>query len=323
MSYCCTIRTTTIYYLLQEGTKKMESNASNWRYNITQISEMTGLSKQVIRKWEERYQLVHPKRLQNGHRVYSDQDLQLLNKVRALSLQGYSIKQAAIMATEQNIMKESDIPSSHQPIEEVSDFFYLLLEKGAHCDELELNRILQQANHSLGLSKFLSNLIIPFLNEVGEKWRKKEWSEYQESVSTMVIRDYLVQLRRNYHCKEDSPLVLGACLPGEYHEVQVHILLLQAMMRGYHSFLVGSSPASGAIEALVTQLQPKVVLLSAMTSAPFELYPEVIPQLDLFASKHPSIRFFIGGAGSVEYLKSHSLHSIQFAPTIEEIIDSV
>lgn len=302
----------------------MESNASNWHYNITQISKMTGLSKQVIRKWEERYQLVQPKRLQNGHRIYSNHDLHLLNKVRALSLQGYSIQQAAIMAKEQNIMNESHIPSSHPPIKgEISEYFYLLLEKGTHCDEIGLNRVLQQANHSLGLSKFLSHLIIPFLNEVGEKWKKREWSEYQESVSTMVIRDYLIQLRRNYHYKENSPLVLGACLPGEYHEVQVHILLLQAMMRGYQSFLVGSSPASGAIEALVTQLQPEVVLLSAMTSAPFELYPEIIQQLDLFASKHPSIRFFIGGAGSIEYLKNHSLHSIQFASTVEEIIGSI
>ena len=66
---------------------------SNWNYNITQVSEITGLSKQVIRKWEERYQLVQPKRLENGHRVYSEHDLQLLLKVQNLSQQGYSIKQ--------------------------------------------------------------------------------------------------------------------------------------------------------------------------------------------------------------------------------------
>ncbi|KOS66229.1 transcriptional regulator, marr family protein [Lysinibacillus contaminans] len=301
----------------------MSLTPSNWHYNITQVSEITGLSKQVIRKWEERYQLVQPERLENGHRVYSDKDLQLLLKVRGLSEQGYSIKQAAIIAHEQNTSKGSIIPSITPMNEEMNDFCLLLLEKGVHCDETELNRLLQQANHSLGLSKFLSHVVIPFLKEVGNRWEKKEWTEYQEAVSTMVVRDYLVQLRRNYHYKEDAPLIMGACLPGEYHEVPLHILLLQAMMVGWRSFLVGSSPAIGAIESLVTQFQPKVVLLSAMTTTPFELHPTVLQQLDVFASKYPSIRFFIGGAGSVEYLKNHPLHSIAVASTIEEIMSSI
>ena len=41
----------------------MSLNPANWHYNITQVSEITGLSKQVIRKWEERYQIVEPMRL--------------------------------------------------------------------------------------------------------------------------------------------------------------------------------------------------------------------------------------------------------------------
>lgn len=301
----------------------MDLIPSKWHYNITQVSEITGLSKQVIRKWEERYQLVQPKRLENGHRIYSDKDLQLLLKVRSLSQQGYSIKQAATVAHEKDTSKESILPSVIHINEEMNDFFFLLLEKGAHCNEGELNRILQQANHSLGLSKFLSSVVIPFLKEVGNRWEKNEWTEYQESVSTMVVRDYLVQLRRNYHCKEDAPLIMAACLPGEYHEVPLHILLLQAMMVGWRSFLVGGSPAIGAIESLITQFQPKVVLLSAMTTKPFELHPTVLNDLDVFASKNPSIRFFIGGAGSIEFLKNHPLHSITVANTIEETMNNV
>ena len=33
------------------------------QFYIQQVAAMTGLSKQVIRKWEERYDLVHPERL--------------------------------------------------------------------------------------------------------------------------------------------------------------------------------------------------------------------------------------------------------------------
>ena len=36
----------------------MTNATSIWHYNITQVSEVTGLSKQVIRKWEERYHVL-------------------------------------------------------------------------------------------------------------------------------------------------------------------------------------------------------------------------------------------------------------------------
>ncbi|WP_243387179.1 MerR family DNA-binding transcriptional regulator [Bacillus kexueae] len=38
-------------------------------YHIQQVLNLTGLSKQVIRKWEERYQIVQPQRLDNGYRI--------------------------------------------------------------------------------------------------------------------------------------------------------------------------------------------------------------------------------------------------------------
>lgn len=305
---------------VKERRLKMNSNAAKWHYNITQVSEITGLSKQVIRKWEERYGLVKPKRLENGHRVYNEKDLGLLLKVRGLSQQGYSIKQAVIIAQEQSTVDEISVPKIMHSDNEMNDFCFLLLEKGTHCNENELNRILQQAYHTLGLSKFLSTVVIPFMKEVGNRWEKKEWTEYQEAVSSMVVRDYLVQIRRNFPYKEEAPLIMGACLPGEYHEVPLHILLLQAMMEGWRSVLVGSSPALGAIESLVLQLKPKIVLLSASTTLPFESHPTMLDGLDHFASQHKSIQFYIGGAGSLEFVKNYPLQSITLINRIEEII---
>lgn len=294
-------------------------NSTTWHYNIKQVSEVTGLSKQVIRKWEERYQLVEPQRLDNGHRVYTEKDIQILLKVRKLSEQGYSIKQAAtVVKTMQP--EEQPIETSVPPVHaEMNDFVFLLLEKGAHCDEIEINRILQEAHYALGLPKFLSTVVTPLLLEVGMRWEKREWSEYQEAVITMVIRDYLVQIRRSYQYKEDAPLIMGACLPGEYHEVPLHILLLQAMLLGWKSFLIGSSPAIGAIESLVSKFQPKIVLLSAVTTIPFETHPSLLQQLEDFAAQYPSIKFYLGGAGAIEYTKDKKLKCIAIAQSIEEV----
>lgn len=295
----------------------------NSNYNIQQVSNVTGLSKQVIRKWEERYDLIQPERLDNGYRVYSEEDIKKLLKVKVLSEKGYSLKQAVAQVLEE---KQLDHAQVELPIEnessfpEFNDFVFKLLEHGTDCDEIELTYTLQQAYFHYGLENFLDKVVLPFLLEVGNRWEKEEWDEYQEAVSSMIVRDFLVQIRRNFHYRDDAPLVIGCCLPHETHEIPVHILLLQFMMKGWKSFLIGASPAPGAIESMVEKLKPQKVLLSASTSIPFERNPKLLAGLDQFAENHKEIKFYIGGAGAMQYFACKNLKNIILANTLEEVI---
>ena len=168
---------------------------------------------------------------------------------------------------------------------------FQLLEKGWHCDEIELNLILKQAYHHVGLERFITNIVVPFLKEVGKKWENHEWDEFQESVSSLVVRDFLVQIRRNHQYRENAPFVLGACLPNEQHEVPLHLILVQFMLEGWKTQLIGTSPAPGAIESLVHKLKPDVVLLSVTTAIPFEKDPGMLERLDQFAEKQKDVLF--------------------------------
>ncbi|MBS4201133.1 MerR family transcriptional regulator [Bacillus sp. FJAT-49732] len=289
-------------------------------YTIQQVSDMTGLSKQVIRKWEERYGLIQPNRLENGYRIYSKEDVNTLIKIKLLSEQGHSIKQAALLINE---ITTPEIPLEKgvsPTFEQWNDYVFRLLEKGKHCDEIELSFILQQAYHHLGLSLFIESVVVPFLKEVGNKWEKNEWDEYQESVSSLVVRDFLVQIRRNYQYRENAPFVLGACLPHEHHEVPLHLVLLQLMIKGWKTQLVGASPAPGSIESLVEKLKPNVVLLSATTTIPFETDPELLRKLDHFAEKNRNIDFYLGGSGAMAYKDHYKLQAISITNSIEGIL---
>lgn len=291
-------------------------------YFIQQVSVMTGLSKQVIRKWEERYNLVQPKRLENGYRVYSDTDINALLSVKSLSEQGHSVKRA-VQLTKERVTSLETVPTSIRPIQHppvLNDYVFRLLEKGTHCNELELHLILQEAYHALGLSDFLTSVVVPFLNKVGNKWHQKEWDEYQESVSSLVVRDFLVQIRRNFRYREDAPLILGACLPFEQHEIPLHILLLQFMMKGWKTILIGASPAPGSIESLVKKLKPAKVILSATTTIPFETDSNLLNSLDQFAFEYPQIDFYLGGTGALDYAKSKKLRAIYVTNSIEETL---
>ena len=301
--------------------KWMIQSDENGVFTIQQVSDITGLSKQVIRKWEERYGIIQPKRMDNGYRIYSQQDVKTLLKIKSLSEQGHSIKQAALLVKEYAEDLEVPIQKEKSPYyEQWNEYVFQLLEKGRHCDEIELNFILKQAYHHVGLESFLTNIVVPFLEEVGKKWENHEWDEYQESVSSLVVRDFLVQIRRNYQYRENAPFVLGACLPYEYHEVPLHLILLRFMMKGWKTQLIGASPAPGAIESLVGKLKPDVVLLSATTIIPFETDPQLLRKLDQFAEQQIDIAFYLGGQGAVTYLSDYKPRAIIVTNSIEDIL---
>ncbi|SDN46992.1 MerR HTH family regulatory protein [Psychrobacillus sp. OK028] len=300
----------------------MGETRGNGIYTIKQVSDVTGLSKQVIRKWEERYELVQPERLENGYRVYSEKDVNALLSVKILSEKGYSIKQAIEMMEKEPDNVGAIFIAEPPKLNKFNDYVIQLLEKGTYCNEGELNLILQQAYHQLGLDLFISNVVIPFLHEVGARWEREEWDEYQEAVSSMSVRDYLIQIRKTFQLREDAPVVIGACLPEENHELPMHIVLLQFMLRGWKTVLVGASPAPGAIESLVCKLKPKIVLLSASTTLPFERDPKLLRRLDQFAGEQDQVTFYIGGMGSHNYLKGKQLKSIHISNDLEEVFNT-
>jgi MerR family transcriptional regulator, light-induced transcriptional regulator len=299
----------------------MIQSDENGLFAIQQVADMTGLSKQVIRKWEERYGVIQPKRLENGYRIYSQQDVKTLLKIKLLSEQGHSLNQAAHLVKEFAEDPEVPLQKGISPnYEQWNEYVFQLLEKGTHCDEIELNFILKQAYHHVGLEYFLTSIVVPFLKEVGRKWEAHEWDEYQESVSSLVVRDFLVQIRRNYQYRENAPFVLGACLPYEHHELPLHLILVRFMMKGWKTQLIGASPAPGAIESLVGKLKPDVVLLSATTAIPFETDPQLLRRLDQFAKKHENIAFYLGGQGAVSYPSEYKPVAIRRTNSIEDIL---
>ncbi|WP_153723389.1 MerR family transcriptional regulator [Sporosarcina cascadiensis] len=284
-------------------------------YTIKQVADQTGLSRQVLRKWEERYDIVVPQRLENGYRVYREEDIRLYLLMKRYAEDGFALAQASEMAKSQ---QHSDFSS--EPAESYTDqALQELLRHGKKCDELELNFSLLAAYHRLGLERYLKQIVIPFLKKVGDNWATGEWDEYQEALSSLVVRDQLVQLRRNFQYRNDAPLILGACLPNESHEIPVHIILLQLMLKGWRTAMIGASPAPGAIQSFTESIKPAKVLLSASTTTPFEENPMLMKELDDFAGKHPDTEFYLGGYGAHIWADQLEMKYIRLLESIDNI----
>ena len=60
-----------------EGIKKLY-------YSISEVSEMTGLAPHVLRYWETEFDQLHPKKNRAGNRVYTQEDISVLEAIQSL-----------------------------------------------------------------------------------------------------------------------------------------------------------------------------------------------------------------------------------------------
>lgn len=67
-------------------------------YDVSTVSRMTGIPRATLLAWERRYAVVKPKRLSNGYRAYSEQDVDLLNEIKALTDAGHRVGEAVRIA---------------------------------------------------------------------------------------------------------------------------------------------------------------------------------------------------------------------------------
>lgn len=88
------------------------------------------------------------------------------------------------------------------------------------------------ANHQFGLDLFLKNTVQPFLEAIGDLWEKDIWNESQETVTSLVVKDFLTQISRSFESTNNDQHVLGFCLPDGFYEIPLQMLLLQMKIKG-------------------------------------------------------------------------------------------
>ena len=67
-------------------------------YSIKDVEKLTGIRAHTLRAWEQRYDLVTPRRSQNNVRYYLDEDLHELSTIALLNKHGHRISKIADMA---------------------------------------------------------------------------------------------------------------------------------------------------------------------------------------------------------------------------------
>ncbi len=97
-------------------------------YSIGEVSEMTDLEQHVLRYWESEFEQLKPRKNRAGRRVYTDDDVAMVRRVRhLLKDEKYTIEGAKQVLSREDDVDEANEISADELVE-LRDFLRDLLD---------------------------------------------------------------------------------------------------------------------------------------------------------------------------------------------------
>lgn len=158
------------------------------KFSIKDIETITGIKAHTLRIWEQRYNFITPKRTNTNIRYYDDDDLRLILNVSILNNYGIKISEIAKMSPEKiremvMVISEKESPHSSQIKSLTSTMFSL--------DEASFNSILTTNILRMGLEDTITQIVFPFLHQIGVLWMTNAIHPAHEHFITNLIRQKL------------------------------------------------------------------------------------------------------------------------------------
>lgn len=257
---------------------------------IGELSRRVGVPVASLRAWETRYGLLAPTRTTGGFRLYDSEDVARVLAMRANLDRGLSAAEAARLALSE--AREGSTPllaSGAQELASALDRF----------DESAAQAVLDRLLGGLSLDVVLRGVLVPYLHEMGDRWRQGEVSVAQEHFASNVVRGRLMSLARGWG-RGSGPLAVLACAEDEQHDLP--LLMFGLLLRTYGwriDYLGADTPLSSLVQA-VREIAPVAVVVSGTTPESLDGQSAGLQEVALIAP------LYVAGAAASEDLARRS-----------------
>ena len=275
-------------------------------FPIRTVSELTGVNAITLRAWETRYGLIEPIRKSSGHRLYTQEHIDLINRVVGLLDRGMRIGQInAETLSGADLGKETgDEKQGHW-----QSYINGMIAAIIRFDESSLERIYGEALSFYPVRIVTDKLLTPLLKELGERWISKQGSVAEEHFFGFYLRNKLGA--RFHHRSRDQvgPRLLLACLPDELHEIGLLLFGLDACDHGFQTVLLGANMPLEELPAAVNKTKSDALVLSGVIEPEENVITEQLPRL----VSDVSVPVFLGGgiaANNFDRLKKSGVQLI-------------
>ncbi len=259
---------------------------------IRVLANLTGVNIGTLRAWERRYGLLTPHRTASGHRLYSQDDVNLINEVVGILDQGVPISRAEAVLQQRHAQQDSET-------EQAQDIWRRYRQSTITAiirfDEVAIDNIYNEALSLYAVDVVMQRLVVPTLQELGRRWEEGEGSIAEEHYFTGYVRNRLAaRLHHGLKSIQGKQLVI-ACIPGEYHELGIMMFALSAQAQGFRTLLLGPNLPLDELVAVVERSNSEAVILSGSFSDNYNKCRDEFTKL----TNKLNVPVFVGGHISI------------------------
>jgi DNA-binding transcriptional MerR regulator len=256
-------------------------------YEIHEVAVLTGLQPARLRAWERRYEVVRPRRMANGYRRYSADQVALLRAFARLIEAGERIGHLAVTPPDEVLARARD--RGRRPAPD-----HAFIEAIRALDRERLEGMIAQQLALRGLRGFAEAIVLPLAETIGELWAMGEMPIAAEHLASEVVLHAIKGGLRSF--RGGGRLLLAACLPGERHEWGILALLAILQDSGWLTQYLGTDLPLNELVTAVRRLSPAAVALSGNDP---ESVRRVLPGLVALPGQLPAnTQLAIGGKGA-------------------------
>lgn len=246
------------------------------RHPIRVVARRTGLSQDLLRAWELRYNVVRPERSDGGQRRYSDADVERLRLLRQAVDNGRRIGEIAFLSTReladlvredvhyltpQHPQEDGELPSSVGS-RRAREYLNEGLSAIQELDSRRLEEVLDRAALLLSSTDFVERMVAPLMRLIGDLWVHEQLTPAHERLASSVVRRTLDMMREHLQKRSNGPRIVVGTPSRQYHEIGAMLVATSAAAMGWRVVYVGADVPGSAIADATRQTGGRVVALS-------------------------------------------------------------
>lgn len=261
------------------------------RYRIKTVAEMTGIPRNTLIAWERRLGVLAPERLANGYRLYSDEDVGVLRRLKAEVERGVAISQALESLRRAAVSAEAGPPAAADTAAERDRLFDDL----ARFDRQAGDRTLSVLAH-LPYATLIDEVLLPLMRRMGDEWEAGRITVAQEHFASAYVREQLVAMLLRLGAQPNrGEHVACVTFPGDRHELALLALTVHLVLRGCRVTYLGVDVPEDALIDFLDRVRPDCLCVSIIVAVDPATLSSFARALRRAAPA--TTRIVIGGAG--------------------------
>jgi MerR family transcriptional regulator, light-induced transcriptional regulator len=272
------------------------------------------VSSDLLRKWERRYAVLSPGRTIGNQRLYSRVDEARVRLMLRHVHDGVPAAQAAQLATAARF-KITPGATTTSEIEKATQARAQMQAALERYDDTAAEQALEKLLATFTATTVIRDVLLPYLQEIGERWADAHLSVAQEHFASAFINSRLLGLARGWD-RGLGPRALLACPADEQHTFGLIAFGIALHQLGWRITYLGADTPIPVIAQAATSVQPRLTVITAVMPARLE---RVIPQLCDLSGRW---RLALAGAGASRELaeRCQALHLLHDPITAAELV---